>query len=72
MIRQYHRLNENEFEQTGRPWRAWHAIVHGSQRIGNDLVTEQQQQLLGHISLSIIFVLLDYIYLFLTCTKMYS
>ena len=25
--------------------RAWHAIVHGSQRIIRDLATEQQQQL---------------------------
>ena len=42
-----HRLNGHKFEQTLRDsvWRgAWHAAVHGLQRVGHDLVTEQKQK----------------------------
>ena len=47
MVRRHHRLNGLEFEQTlgdSEGMKAWHAAVHGSQRVGHYLVTEQQKQ----------------------------
>ena len=41
MVRQHHGLNGHEFEQTlGDSER--HAAVHGVEKMGQDLVTEQQ------------------------------
>ena len=47
MVRRHHRLNGLEFEQTlgdSEGMKAWHAAVHWSQRVGHNLVTEQQKQ----------------------------
>ena len=47
MVRQHHRLNGHEFEQTtdncGRTEKPSVLQSMGSQRVGHDLVTEQQQ-----------------------------
>ena len=42
----HHRLNGLEFEQTpgDGEGQAWHAAVHGSQRVRHNWATEQQQQ----------------------------
>ena len=47
MVRQHHRLKGLESEQTlgdSEGMKAWHAAVHGSQRVGHNLVTERQKQ----------------------------
>ena len=42
----HHRLNGQAFEQTLRDSEgAWHAVVHGLQKVGQDLITEQQPSL---------------------------
>ena len=49
MVGWHHQLNVHEFEQTlgdGKGQEAWHAAVHGVQREGHDLATEQQQCIL--------------------------
>ena len=46
MVGWHHQLSWHEFEQILRVVKereAWHAAVHGSQRVGCDWVTEQQQ-----------------------------
>ena len=46
VIRQHHRLNGHEFEQTlgeSEGWRAWPAAAHRVQRVRHDFMTEQQQ-----------------------------
>ena len=46
MVGWYHQLSWHEFEQILRVMKereAWHAAVHGSQRVRHDWVTEQQQ-----------------------------
>ena len=46
MVGLHHRLNGHEFEQTRRQWKTKEpqcAAVRGSQRVGHDLATEQQQ-----------------------------
>ena len=48
MVGWHHWLNEHEFEQAlgdGQGQKAWCAAVTGSQRVGHDWVTEQQQQI---------------------------
>ena len=45
MVRKHHQLNGHELEQTPEIMEdreGWHATVHGSQRVGQDLATEQQ------------------------------
>ena len=37
-------MNLSKFQEIMEDREAWHAEVHGSQRIGHNLVTEQQQQ----------------------------
>ena len=39
--------------QMVRDWEAWHAAVHGLQRVGHDWATEQQQQQQQHLSSNI-------------------
>ena len=44
MIEWHHQFTGHELGQTlVRDREAWHAAVHGLQRVGHDLVTEQQQ-----------------------------
>ena len=46
MVEWHHRLNGHEFEQAGRQWRTGRPGVlqfMGLQRVGHDIVTEQQQ-----------------------------
>ena len=43
MVGLHHRLDGHEFEQApgvGRDREAWHAAVHGSQRVGHHSATE--------------------------------
>ena len=47
MVGWHHRLNGYEFEQTPervKDREAWCAAVRGSQRVGHNLATKQQQQ----------------------------
>ena len=49
MVRQHHQFNGHEFEQTLRDSEGQGSLVchrkpMGSQRVGHDLATEQQQQ----------------------------
>ena len=47
MVGWHHQLDGHEFEQAlrvGDGREAWRAAVHGLQRVGHDLVIEQQQQ----------------------------
>ena len=46
MVGWHHQLNGHEFEQTltVKDRGAWRVAVHGFQRAGHDLETEQQQQ----------------------------
>ena len=37
----------SKLRETVKDREAWHAAVHGSQRVGNDLATEQQQRTEG-------------------------
>ena len=37
-------MNLGKLQEMARGREAWHAVVHGSQRVGYDWVTEQQQQ----------------------------
>ena len=37
-------MNLSKFWETVEYRKAWRAAVHGLQRVGHDLVTEQQQQ----------------------------
>ena len=36
-------MNLNKLQEMMKDREAWRAAVHGSQRLGHDLVTEQQQ-----------------------------
>jgi len=36
-------MNVSKLQETVKDGEAWHAAVHGSQRIGHNLATEQQQ-----------------------------
>ena len=36
-------LNLSQLQKIVKDKSAWHAAVHGSQRVGHDLLTEQQQ-----------------------------
>ena len=36
-------MNFSKLRETAKDGGAWHATVHGLQRIGHDLATEQQQ-----------------------------
>ena len=38
-------INLNILKETVKDREAWRAAVHGSQRVGHDLVTEQQQDI---------------------------
>ena len=40
-------MNLSKLRETVKDREAWHAAVHGSQRVGNDLATEQQQRTEG-------------------------
>ena len=42
-------MNFSKLRETVKDGGAWHATVHGLQRIGHDLATEQQQQLVSAI-----------------------
>ena len=47
MVRQHHRFNGHEFEQTPGDWRTEEPGIlqsTGLQRVGRDLLTEQQQK----------------------------
>ena len=37
-------MNSGKFWEMVKGREPWHAAVHGSQRVGHDLATEQQQQ----------------------------
>ena len=46
MVECHHQLNGHDFERTweiGKDREAWCAAVHRAQRVGHNLVTEQQQ-----------------------------
>ena len=47
MVGWHHQLNGHEFEQTPGDREAWHAAVHGVERVRFNLVTKQQQQQQG-------------------------
>ena len=56
VVRWHHRLNEHEFEQALGDCEEQGSLVCCSPwgyRVGHDLVTEQQQQLRSHLSLSL-------------------
>jgi len=38
-------MNLSKPWEIGKDRKAWHAAVHGSQRVGHDLATEKQQSL---------------------------
>ena len=42
-------VNLSKLWETVKESGAWHAAVHGSQRVGHNLATEQQQQIRPHI-----------------------
>ena len=37
-------MNLNKLQEIGEDWRAWYAAIHGAEKVGHNLVTEQQQQ----------------------------
>ena len=37
-------MSLSKLQETAKEREAWHAAVHGLQRVGHNLVTEQQQQ----------------------------
>ena len=47
MVGWRHQLNGHEFERTPGDREAWHAAVHGVERVRFNLVTKQQQQQQG-------------------------
>ena len=40
-------MSLSQFHETVKGKEAWRAATHGSQRVGRDLVTEQEQGILG-------------------------
>ena len=47
MIRQHHdsmNMNLSKLQETAKEREAWHAAVHGLQRLGHNLATEQRQE----------------------------
>ena len=40
-------LSLSKLQETVKDREAWHAAVHGSQRVGHNLATEQQQRAEG-------------------------
>ena len=57
----HHWLNGHEFEQTlGDSEGAWHAVVHGLQKVGQDLATEQQQPSLKTIRGALLKILVNW------------
>ena len=43
-------MNLSKLQETVEDRGTWHGTVHGVQRVGRDLVTEQQQRVLGKVS----------------------
>ena len=41
-------MDLSKLQETVKDRGAWYAAAHGLQRVGHDLVTEQQQSLIGH------------------------
>ena len=44
--------------ETMKDREAWHAVIHGSQRVGHNLVAEQKQNIMTKVSLIVFLFLL--------------
>ena len=56
-------MSLSELQETMKDREAWHAVIHGSQRVGHNLVAEQKQNIMTKVSL-IVFLFLNYFSIF--------